>query len=264
MKITHELIKVLLKDMKKVVAENKGTEFDYVIILNNSGLKLAKNKNQHCLLNVNETGRYLRQLKYAKENGQLTGYSMSFPRVFMRHLEVENKNPNALKEECVKLHKNLVKINKELKTIASFDTRPIKIVLDDDAKKRINLIQSRNVVKFDEEKNVFTRNNFTYWESLNPTKAEMLSGIEKYLSLDDKISLLYANIEKGVLFLEMTAQVSGKMNGENAVKVAKDFNERAEDILEEFYYVLRGITKIARARKELQEYKNFQVLDGGK
>lgn len=264
MKITQELIKGLLKDMKKVVAENKGTEFDYVITLNNRGLKLVKNKNQHCLLNVNETGSYLRQLKYAKEHGQLTGYSMSFPRVFMSHLEVENKNPNAVKEECVKLHNNLVKINKELKTIASFDTRPIKINLDEDAKKRIRMIQSRNVVKFNEKTNVFSRDNFTYWESLNPTKAEMLAGIEKYLSLDDKISLLYSNIEKGVPFLEMTANVSGKMNGENAVKVAKDFNDRAEAILGEFYYVLSHITRIARARKELQEYKNFQVLDGGK
>lgn len=259
MRITKEIVKGLLREMKQVVKEGK--DLEYVIVLPvRGGLHLEVFKNQKCLVDKNDTEKFLTQLKFAKQNGNLTRFTEEFPSLFMNYLDVNLKNTyDDKKAKAVTLYGKLSEIDKVLKRLAKTDIRPVYIELDKVALKRVDFLCGMYNLRFNEETKTFYHPDRKYWDSLYPTKEEMLINIESYLSLDDKISLLSRNLDKGVPYLVLTFNSLESMHGTSALKLANSFIEKADFILEELYYVTDVMNRISKARSGLLEYKNSLV-----
>lgn len=256
MRITKEIVKGLLREMKQVVKEGK--DLEYVIVLPvRGGLHLEVFKNQKCLVDKNDTEKFLTQLKLAKQNGNLTRFTEEFPSLFMNYLDVNLKNTfDDKKAIAITLQGNLVEIDKVLKRLIKNNILPVDIELDKDALKRVDFLCGMYNLRFNEETKTFYHPDRKYWDSLEPSKEEILRNIESYLSLDDKISLLSRNLDKGVPYLVLTFNSLESMNGTSALKVARGFIEKAGYILDELYYVTDVMNRIAKARSGLLEYKN--------
>lgn len=259
MRITKEIVKGLLREMKQVVKEGK--DLEYVIVLPvRGGLHLEVFNNQKCLVDKNDTEKFLTQLKFAKKNGNLTRFTEEFPNLFMNYLDVNLKNTyDDKKAKAVTLYGKLSEIDRVLKRLSKTDIRPIYIELDEVALKRVDFLCGMYNLRFNEETKTFYHPDRKYWESLEPSKEEILRNIESYLSLDDKISLLSRNLDKGVPYLVLTFNSLESMHGTSALKLANSFIEKADFILEELYYVTEVMNRLSKARSGLLEYKNSLV-----
>ena len=251
MKFTKELIKGLLKEMKKVVKENKS--LDYVIVVTEKGgLHLEVFKNQQCLLDKEGTAKFLADVRKAKRMGYLTSYSESFPRVFLNYLDVHGKNDYFyLKNYCISLHDKLSEIDKTLTNLLKYNISPIGINLDEEKMNQIDIICQLFKVQFNKDTNAFHHLNYKYLRFENLSKEVILAGVEKNLNLDNKVSLLLSRLSSGVPFLILTFNLAEDLNGIDATKLAKGFIKQSDTILEELKNVNEVMKRITKARSAL-------------
>lgn len=257
MRISKEMTKPLLKEIKEVVSKErkrgKQDNTPYVIVLKKDGFHLALRGDTKPLLNDLETGAFVDDVREARHMGSLTYYTAAFPGEFLSYLEGKGLlGDGELKSSCVKLHKKFSELDELLKSIESLDISSVGSDLKDYQIKYA--LKLTNYYKCDFSTTTYTFNPLFKRLYAKLFKELGIAGIlfelENNANFNHEISdLLEQHKQKqGVNYLFNYCKKMGKALDVSDLKVAKSLLIHIEHLLYELYPVKFSIEEAAKAR----------------
>lgn len=259
MRMSKEMVKPLLKEMKEVVAKErkrgKQDNTPYVIVLKKDGFHLAVEGDTKPLLNNLETGSYIDDVRETKQINNLTYFTAAFPSEFLSHLESRGLlGDGELKSACVKLHKKFSDLDDLLTSIESMDISSVGSDLKDYQIKYA--LKLTNYYKCEFSTTTYTFNPLFKRLYAKLFKESGISGIlyelENNSNFNHEISdLLDQHKQKqGVNYLFNYCKKMGKVLDVPDLKVAKSLLIHIEHLIYELYDVKFTIEEAAKARSK--------------
>lgn len=255
MRMSKEMVKPLLKEMKEVVAkERKSGKQDtkpYVIVLKKDGFHLEVEGSTKPLLNRLETGNFLDDAREAKQINNLTYFTAAFPGDFLRYLESHDlMGDGELKSLCVNLHKKLGELDKLLKSLDSFDISPVGSDLKDHQIKYARKLTNYYKCDFNTTTNTFEPLFKKFFIKLYKKHGldNLLYELENASKISHELSDLLKHHKGGVNYLFNYCKEQGNAIDLADAQVAKHLLRGLDYLSGELYYVRFAIEEAAKAR----------------
>lgn len=259
MRITKEMAKELLKEMKTAISYNGYSLKDYVIVLRNNELHLEILVDQTPLINVRDTRALLGDLETHKLRNTLTRYTELFPGAFLNFLESKGKHRIAdVKSECEKFKKKLSIIDDLLNKIISYDLRPLTedLELTDDVLDYIDLVCNEFNLQFNNRSRVFYSEDLHYLNSLSISKdkVKLLKSIERYLGKTPVIYDYYNSRDKDVEVLASQINATSVLRRIPILAITNPLLTASGNIVEVLYRIDSVASRADKARKSIEQY----------
>ena len=259
MRITKEMAKELLKEMKSAISYNGYSLKDYVIVLRNNELHLEILGEQPPLITVRDTRALLGDLETHKLRNTLTRYTELFPGAFLNFLESQGKHRIAdVKLECEKFKKKLSIIDDLLNKIISYDLIPLSedLELTDELLDYIDLVCNEFNLQFNNRSRVFYSEDLHYLKSLSISddKVKLLKNIERYLGKTPVIYDYYNSRDRDVEVLVSQINATSVLRRIPILAITNPLLTASGNIVELLYRIDSVASRADKARKSVEQY----------